>query len=108
MAGSLLGPGRVHGQRVARAEHRELAGADRAVVRADRAAAAQHVDQRVEVAAPGQVQLGAGLHGRVQQADRRVRDARAGVPGQVAGDDPDQRAAVGEDSSATCWARMSW
>src|SRR3984957_3749295 len=94
VAGSLLGPGGVHGQRVARAEHRELPGPDRTVVRADCAGAAQHVDQRVEVAAPRQVQLGAGLQGHVQQADRRVRDAGAGVPGQVARDDPDQRAAV--------------
>jgi signal transduction histidine kinase/CheY-like chemotaxis protein len=94
VAGSLLGPRGVHGQRVTRAEHRELPGPDRTVVRADRAGATQHVDQRVEVAAPGQVQLGAGLQGHVQQADGRVRDAGAGVPGQVARDDPDQRAAV--------------
>jgi len=94
VAGPLLGPRGVHGQRVTRAEHRELPGPDRTVVRADRARAAQHVDQRVEVAAPGQVQLGAGLQGHVQQADGRVGDAGAGVPGQVARDDPDQRAAV--------------
>jgi signal transduction histidine kinase/CheY-like chemotaxis protein len=95
VAGSLLGPRGVHGQRVTRAEHRELPGPDRTVVRADRAGATEHVDQRVEVAAPGQVQLGAGLQGHVQQADGRVGDAGAGVPGQVARDDPDQRAAVG-------------
>jgi signal transduction histidine kinase/CheY-like chemotaxis protein len=95
VAGPLLGPRGVHGQRVTRAEHRELPGPDRTVVRADRAGATEHVDQRVEVAAPGQVQLGAGLQGHVQQADGRVRDAGAGVPGQVARDDPDQRAAVG-------------
>jgi CheY-like chemotaxis protein len=94
-AGPLLGPGGVHGQRVTRAEHGELPGAERAVIRADRARAAQHVDQRVEVAAPGQVQPGAGLQGHVQQADGRVGDAGAGVPGQVARDDPDQRAPVG-------------
>jgi signal transduction histidine kinase/CheY-like chemotaxis protein len=95
VAGPLLGPRGVHGQRVTRAEHRELPGPDRTVVRADRAGATEHVDQRVEVAAPGQVQLGAGLQGHVQQADGRVRNAGAGVPGQVARDDPDQRAAVG-------------
>jgi len=94
VAGPLLGRRGVHGQRVTRAEHRELPGPDRTVVRADRAGAAEHVDQRVEVAAPGQAQLGAGLQGHVQQADGRVGDARAGVPGQVTGDDPDQRAAV--------------
>ncbi len=108
VAGSLLGPGRVHGQRVARAENRELPGPDRTVVRADRAGAAQHVDQRVEVAAPGQVQLGAGLQGHVQQADGRVGDAGAGVPGQVAGDDLISAPPSGDDSRDTCWARMSW
>ena len=79
---------------VAGAEHGQLAGAHRPPLGADGARAGQHVDERVEVGPPRQPELGAGLDGRVQQRDRRVRDAGAGVAGHVAGDHPEQRAAV--------------
>ena len=63
-------------------------------VGSDRAAARQHVDQRVEVGTPGKHQPRAGAERRVRQRDRRVRDAGSGVAGDLAGDDAHQRAAV--------------
>ena len=77
------------------AEHRQLAGAHRPPLGADGARAREHVDERVEVRAPGQLELGAGCDGGVHQRDRGVGDAGAGVAADIAGDDPQQRAAVG-------------
>ena len=81
--------------RVARAEDRELARADRLALGADGALPGQHVDERVVVGPPRQRQPGARAERGVDHRHRRVGRARAGVAGDVAGDDPDQRAAVG-------------
>src|SRR4029079_2770317 len=54
---------------LAGAAHRELALVDRVAYRPDRAAARQHVDERVELPVPWEVQLRAGLDRGVYQRD---------------------------------------
>jgi hypothetical protein len=82
------------GDHVAGPEHGQLARAHRPVLGTHRAGSGQHVGERVEVGPPRQPDLGAGRQRGVQQGDRRVRDAGALPPGHVAGDHPQQRAAV--------------
>ena len=62
--------------------------------RPDRARARHDVGQGVELDGPREPELGAGLHGGVQERDGRVRDAGAGMAPDLAGDQPQQRAAV--------------
>src|SRR5437870_1369665 len=57
--------------RVATAEHRQLAGANRPPFASDVASAAQDVDQRVEVWAPRDIDLGTRLDCGVVQRDGR-------------------------------------
>src|SRR5215469_212006 len=80
--------------RLARAEHGQLAGAHRALLHPHRAAAAQYVGKGIEIAPPRQPDLGAGRHGGVDDGDRCVGYAGTAVPRQVTGDQPEQRAAV--------------
>ena len=75
-----------HGDDVAGAEHRELAGLRRPPVRADRAVPAHDVDEGVEVGRPRQPQVGAGLDGGVDQ-----RDGGVGDPGARRGRRPHRR-----------------
>ena len=83
-----------HGDPVARPEHGQLPLVNRLPHWADRPAARQYVDQRVEVAVPRQVQTGAGLNSRMRQGDWRVRRSRPLMSVDLACDDADQRAAV--------------
>ena len=80
---------------VAGAEHRGLSRVDRPALGADGAAAVEHVDERVEVDVPREVEAGTRLDGGVHQAHRGVRRPRAGVALDGAGDDADQRTGVG-------------
>jgi hypothetical protein len=82
------------GDRVARAEDRELSGGHRPVVGADRRVASKDVDQRVEVLPPRQRQRAARRDRRVDHRHRRVGRAGAGVTGDLAGDHPHQRRGV--------------
>jgi hypothetical protein len=79
---------------VAGAEHRQLTLLDRMADRAHGAAPRQHVDQRIEIAVPRQVQSRPGLNRAVRQRDRRVGGTRAALPVDAAGDDAHQRAAI--------------
>ena len=82
------------GERVAGAEHHQLAGADRSLLGPRRALTRQDVGQCVEVGGPGEPELGARRHGGVGHGDRGVGRARALVAGHVAGDQSQQRTTV--------------
>ena len=94
VAAGVLGVVRPDGEGVALAEDDGLAHPERAPLLARRAAAGQAVRQTVEVAPPGQGDLGAGVHGDVDHRDGGVGGAGALMARDVTGDEPDERAAV--------------
>ena len=91
---AVLGCIRAHANSVARAQYGQLTGADRAPLTSNEALTAQDVNQCVEVAPPGNVYFSAGLQRGMQDGDRRVGHARAGVTIYFAGNDAQQRTAV--------------
>src|SRR5215207_11383303 len=94
LVAALLGAGGLDGEHVAGAVDGQLAHADRLAPGPGRARPGQHVDQGVEVGPPGQLQPRPRGQGGVLQRDRGVGDARAVVAGDLAGDHPQQGAAV--------------
>ena len=75
---------------VGAAEDGELAFVQGDLFDADRPVAGEDVDERVELARPGQGEPRAGRDGGVQVVDGRVGDAGAVVAGEGAGDDADE------------------
>jgi hypothetical protein len=92
---ALLGAVGGHADDVARTVASQLAHGHRVAPGPNRPRPGEHVHQRVEVGPPRQPQLGPGSKGGVQQRDRGVGDPRALVAGDLAGDHPQQGAAVG-------------
>ena len=86
---------RPHGQAVAWSVDGQLAHADGPSCRTHLAIAVEDIEQTVVVGAPGQREFGSGAQRGVDLCHRRVRRTRSGGAGDLAGDDADQRTAIG-------------
>lgn len=76
------------GNAVAGSQYRKLALAYRVTDRSDGSAAGEHIDQRVEIPVPSEVESGAGFDGRVNHRDRGVGRPRPGPTVYLTGDHP--------------------